>query len=175
MTAGQCGAGAGGVEVVPPEFTATVSGLAEQEGAVVRRAVAVAVRAYSRSRGSLPGHWEQWAESLLEPQVDWRRRLAASVRAALGAAAGALDYTYARPSRRQSCFGRVIAPALQRPTPAVVVVVDTSGSMSDLLGLALAELGGILRAAGLGKVSASCASTLRCRPVSASGGPNRSH
>ena len=86
---------------------------------------------------------------MLEPRVDWRRHLASAIRRAIGDAAGAVDYTYSRPSRRQACFGPVVAPALRRPTPSVAVVVDTSGSMAELLGCALAEIGGILRMAGV--------------------------
>ena len=47
--------------------------------------------------------------------------------------------------------GDVVLPALRRPVPEVAVVCDTSGSMSeDLLAMALAEVEGLLRAAGAG-------------------------
>jgi predicted metal-dependent peptidase len=149
VVAGRCGSGAGGEALALVERAPLATGLIPEEIAVVRRCVAQAIREKQRGRGSLPGHWSDWAELVLEPRVDWRRKLAAVVRRALGDAAGAVDYSYSRPSRRQACFGSIVAPALRQPTPAVVVVVDTSGSMMDLLGLALAEVGGILRACGV--------------------------
>jgi predicted metal-dependent peptidase len=149
VVAGRCGSGAGGEALALVERAPVATGMIPEEIAVVRRGVAQAIREHQRGQGSLPGHWLDWAERVLEPRVDWRRRLAAAVRRALGDAAGAVDYSYSRPSRRQACLGSIVAPALRRPTPAVVVVVDTSGSMLNLLGLALAEVGGILRASGL--------------------------
>ena len=65
--------------------------------------------------------------------------------------AGASDYSYRRPSRRQGQVGngKVVLPALRRPVPSVAVVVDTSGSVSDaMLSQALAEVSGVLRALG---------------------------
>jgi predicted metal-dependent peptidase len=65
--------------------------------------------------------------------------------------AGASDYSYRRPSRRQGQVGdgKVVLPSLRQPAPRVVVVVDTSGSISDtMLSQALAEVRGILEAAG---------------------------
>jgi len=97
----------------------------------------------------VPGHLARWAESKIKPVVDWRRALAGAIRAALADTAGAVDYTYRRPSRRQAALPDVILPALRRPTPEVAVVLDTSGSIDDaMLGAALSELGGVLRAAG---------------------------
>ena len=88
---------------------------------------------------------------MLPSKIDWRRVLAAEVRAAVAAVAGMVDYSYRRPSRRAQ--GDVILPTLQRPIPDVAIVVDTSGSMGDeLLGRALAEVEGVLKRAGLRQV-----------------------
>ncbi|MBI3978913.1 MAG: hypothetical protein HY331_12070 [Chloroflexi bacterium] len=122
-------------------------GLGDVEAAIVRRGVARSVR--DRGTGTVPAHWQRWADELLEPRVDWRRELAGAIRTAMAATAGALDYTYRRPSRRQGCAGNAVLPALYRPEPRVAVVVDTSGSMvGELIEQALGEVGGILRAAG---------------------------
>lgn len=70
------------------------------EAEALRRQTAQAVRAHQRGRGRIPAGWARWAEELLEPTVDWRRALAGAVREAAAWAAGAVDYTYRRPSRR---------------------------------------------------------------------------
>jgi predicted metal-dependent peptidase len=145
---GCCGSCATGVLEVWEECE-HVAGLTGAEAELVRHQVALAIRAHAKAAGSLPGHWSRWAEERLEPQVNWRSELAAIVRGALHAVAGASDYTYARPSRRQGCAGPVVLPALRQPVPNVAVIVDTSGSMTDgMLSSALAEIAGILRAAG---------------------------
>jgi predicted metal-dependent peptidase len=98
----------------------------------------------------MPAGWRRWADSVLEPTVDWRQVLAGSVRQAIGWAAGAVDYTYARPSRRAASQTRVVLPSLRRPMPNVAIVVDTSGSMSgDDLAEAVSEVAGVLRGIGI--------------------------
>ena len=59
------------------------------------------------------------------------------------------DYTYRRPGRRR--IPHVVTPALQRPLLTVAVVVDTSGSMGQSeVNAALADVKGVIRAAGIG-------------------------
>ena len=89
---------------------------------------------------------------LCSPRWDWRRVLAAELRRAVADTAGAVDYSYRRPSRRASVAGPVVLPALRRPVPEVAVVCDTSGSMTeDLLAAALAEVEGLLRSLGMAR------------------------
>jgi predicted metal-dependent peptidase len=155
---GRCGSCAGG-SAEAWERAATVAGLRglpATESALVRREVALAVkreasaRIGATGRGSMPGHWLRWAEAhLAPPKVDWRKELAVAVRRAMAEAAGACDYRYARPSRRQGACPSVIFPSMVRPIPNVAVVVDTSGSVgAKELALAMSEVAGILRAAG---------------------------
>jgi len=119
---------------------------------MTRRRVAEAVREYAatRSRGTMPAGWRRWAEQALTgPQVPWRRVLASAVRRAIAHVAGCCDYTYRRPGRRR--IPRIVTPSLQRPLITVSVVVDTSGSMGQIeLDAALAEVKGVIRAAGIG-------------------------
>jgi predicted metal-dependent peptidase len=62
------------------------------------------------------------------------------------------DYSYRRPSRRAAAAPGVVLPSLIRPVPEVAVICDTSGSMSDeLLGMAIAEVAGLLRALGVAR------------------------
>ncbi len=147
----RCGSGAyGGVEpwdLPPGAGTTAVSGT---EAEAIRRYTADAIRNHQRTRGTVPAGWRRWADSVLEPTVDWRQVLAGSVRQAIGWAGGAVDYTYARPSRRAAGQTRVVLPSLRRPVPNVAIVVDTSGSMSDdALAEAVAEVAGVLRGVGV--------------------------
>ncbi|HVE91280.1 MAG TPA: VWA-like domain-containing protein [Actinomycetota bacterium] len=101
--------------------------------------------------GSVPAGLLRWAQDLLQPKVDWRKALAAELRRGVAAVAGCVDYSYSRPSRRQSVMRDVILPSMRKPVPEVAVVCDTSGSMSEaMLGQAMAEVEGLLRTVGLG-------------------------
>jgi predicted metal-dependent peptidase len=107
---------------------------------------------HAREAGNVPAGLLRWAEQALQPAVDWRRVLAAELRRAVADTAGAVDYSYRRPSRRASVAGSVVLPALRRPVPEVAVVCDTSGSMTEyLLAAALAEVEGLLRSLGLAR------------------------
>jgi predicted metal-dependent peptidase len=117
---------------------------------LVQRAVAESIRqAIGDDPGSVPAGWARWAEDVLDPQVDWRRELATLVRRAVANVAGAVDYSYRKPSRRAPRGSRVLLPSLHRPVPEVAIVCDTSASMSEeLLGRSLAEVEGILASVG---------------------------
>lgn len=129
----------------------TSPGTSRAEAELIRRDAARRIREHSKARGSAPGHLTRWANEKLRPKVDWRKELAAMVRHAMADVAGAVDYSYRRPSRRQGQVGngRVVLPSLRRPIPSVAVVVDTSGSVSDtMLAQALGEISGILKGLG---------------------------
>jgi predicted metal-dependent peptidase len=149
-TAGHCGGGADGMARAGaadgPE------GLSAWQAELLRRLVAAEITRHSQQIGSVPAGLTRWARDVLNPKVDWRRLLAAELRRAVADTAGAVDYSYRRPSRRASAVGGVVLPALRRPVPEVAVVCDTSGSMSDdLLAMALAEVEGLLRSLGLAR------------------------
>ncbi|MFI2908511.1 VWA-like domain-containing protein [Streptomyces sp. PDY-4] len=146
-----CGSGAHG-RPAPWELpgSAGPAALGEAEAQALRRHTADAMRAHQRARGNLPAGWRRWAEQVLEPTVDWRQALFGAVREAAAWAAGAVDYTYRRPSRRTPALRGVVLPSLRRPLPRVAVVVDTSGSMGDdELAAALGEVTGVLREVGV--------------------------
>lgn len=101
-------------------------------------------------QGNVPASWRRWAEDLLAPTVDWRRALAAEVRRGVQFVAGAVDYSYRRPSRRSSASPDIVLPALEKPVPEVAVVCDTSGSMGERqLARVLGEVEGLLDSIGL--------------------------
>lgn len=144
-----CGSGAGGLGGEHEEGSPSeeAPGLTRTQGDLVRTTCAQEIAEAARSRGDVPGGWRRWADERLTPQVDWRSVLASQVRRAVSSAAGAVDYSWARPSRRP--VHGVVLPSLRRPVPTVAVVVDTSGSVSDhMLAQALAEIDGALTSSG---------------------------
>ena len=145
-----CGSGADGLG--RPWDQAGQPGLSPWQARLLCRQVAQDCIRQAREPGTVPGGLLRWAEQLLQPVLDWRRVLAAELRRAVADTAGAVDYSYRRPSRRASVAGQVVLPALRRPVPEVAVVCDTSGSMTeDLLAASLAEVEGLLRSLGLAR------------------------
>ena len=143
-----CGSGA---HSVPEPWDLEGDGahpLGRHEAEAIRISVRDAVNA---GRGTAPSGWQRWAERYGKAPQDWRTLLGAAFRTSLGAAGGAGDYTYRRPSRRgQALGGGLVLPSLRRPVPSVAVVIDTSGSVSDVdLGSALTEVAAITRATGI--------------------------
>jgi predicted metal-dependent peptidase len=143
-----CGSGADGM----PRPGEGSGGLPRWQAELLRRQVAQDVIMHGKQPGTVPAGLLRWAEEILAPKVNWRALLAAELRRAVAEVAGAVDYSYRRPSRRSAVAGQVVLPALRRPVPEVAVVCDTSGSMTeDLLAMALAEVEGLLRALGLAR------------------------
>ena len=127
-------------------------GVPSWQASLLRRQVAQEIISHSKQAGNVPAGMLRWAQEMLTPKVDWRRLLAAELRRAVSQVAGAVDYSYRKPSRRSAVAGGVVLPALRRPVPEVAVVCDTSGSMTDdLLAMVLAEVEGLLRALGLAR------------------------
>ena len=146
-----CGSGCTGhpgiYEEDPEDGSGGAGGLDPMEQDIIRRMVATAVREHARAHGigSVPDGLERWADLTLDPKVDWRRALESTVRRGVHLRAGAADYTWQRPSRRDDDGELVIRPGMSRPVPDIAVVVDTSASMDDEdLARALAEIRGIL-------------------------------
>jgi predicted metal-dependent peptidase len=145
-----CGSGADGFG--RPWQAAQPDALPPWQARLLQRLVAQQCVLAGKQPGNVPAGLLRWAADVLEPRVDWRRALAAEMRKAVADIAGAVDYTYRRPSRRATVAGNVVLPALRRPVPEVAVVCDTSGSMSDeLLAACLAEVEGLLNALGLAR------------------------
>jgi len=144
-----CGSGADGFG--RPWDGSQPAALPPWQARLLQRLVAQQVLA-AKLAGTVPAGLLRWADDVLTPKVDWRRALAAELRKAVADTAGAVDYSYRRPSRRAAAAGDVVLPALRRPVPEVAVVCDTSGSMSeDLLAASLAEVEGLLGALGLAR------------------------
>jgi predicted metal-dependent peptidase len=140
------------------------------EQQILRRTVAQEVQKASRLAGNVPAGLRAWAEQeLAPPTIDWRKQLAALVRNAVADKAGASDYSYKRPSRRQwgmrHVFGRApILPSLRSPVPVVKGVLDVSGSMSGSPDAAArSEIIGVCKAVGAPVEWVSCDTQVAAR------------
>jgi len=116
----------------------------EGEGELIRQQVAHDIE---KNIGKAPGYAERWANEKLHPKIDWRQQLRSSIRGALATNAGRSNYSYHRPSRRQSAIPNIVLPTMRSPKPDVSIVIDTSGSMnSEDLDRALGETQGVIKA-----------------------------
>lgn len=144
-----CGSGCDGE---PRPWDCGRPGLTALEARLLGADVARRIEQHTRARGDVPAGWQRWAKEVLEPTVDWRRMLRSAVRRGIADAAGRVDFSYQRPSRRASSSPGVVLPSLRQPSPVVAVVIDTSGSMSDpMLEQTLGEVAGLLRGLGVGR------------------------
>ncbi|HUS61646.1 MAG TPA: VWA-like domain-containing protein [Acidimicrobiales bacterium] len=150
---GECGSGAHGQRRSWDSRDDRGPHITPNEAEMLRCQVASEIlRCDREGRGDVPLGLARWAESLIEPKVDWRRVLAAEVRRGVHKVAGAVDYSYQRRSRRQGASGDIILPGLVQPRPDVAVLCDTSGSMGDdELTTVLAEVEGLLSSIGCGR------------------------
>lgn len=148
-----CGSGAHGHERSwdrPPGGGDGDDGVSEDEAELLRRRVASEVQEHEKREGGTPAGLLRWAEAVLATQVDWRRELGAELRRGIDTTMGAVDYSYARPSRRSGAVAGVVLPSLRQRTAEIGVVLDTSASMSeDLLAQSLAEIDGLLASSGV--------------------------
>lgn len=150
----ECDCGGGGDGQRRPWEAGGQGGIRREAASLLRCQVASEILEHCRGlqAGTVPLGLRLWAEELLGVRVDWRRVLAAEIRRGVAAVAGAVDYSYRRPSRRASVLRDVVLPTMQRPVPELAVVVDTSGSMNEaLLGEALAQVQALLRTLGLAR------------------------
>ncbi|MET8651339.1 vWA domain-containing protein [Nocardia aurea] len=144
-----CGSGADGLDREWELGPLGADGLSEQERDGVRFRVAQGIIGRP---GSVPDGWRRWAREAFHPPQPWRDLLGAALRGAFSAPGVGEDYTYRRPSRRSAGVPGAVLPSLRRTPPRVSVIIDTSGSVSDVeLGSALLEVTAICRVVGLGR------------------------
>ena len=141
-----CGSGADGLEREWELGPNGAHGLSAQERDAVRFRVAQGIKGRP---GNAPKAWQRWAEEAFQPPQPWRELLGAAIRSATSGSGAGQDYSYGRPSRRSAGLPGVVLPSLRRRPPRVSVIIDTSGSVSDVeLGSALREVAAISRAVG---------------------------
>lgn len=133
-----------------PEDSSGVDEIPQAMQECIRQQVSENVVEHCKSGGHVPAGIALAAQRNMEPpKVPWQKEMASAIRACAADVAGAVDFTYRKPSRRQSLYGDVIMPAVRRPVPETVIVLDTSGSMYGKdLESALTETQGVLKALG---------------------------
>ena len=96
---------------------------------ILRREVARRTREAEAS--GIPEGWRNWAAEVLRSSTNWRQRLGHRMSVAIQRGVGGrTDYSFARPSRRQSVYAPILPPRLTGDrTARIAIVVDTSGSM----------------------------------------------
>lgn len=111
--------------------------------------VAKDIQESSQARGDMSADMFRKYVSVLErPKVKWQQALRMHVRRATTFISGQSDRTYRRVSILQSCVPNdVVLAGSESPVPAVSVVIDTSGSMTDrTITTAVSEAQGIVKA-----------------------------
>jgi len=119
---------------------------------LVRRQVARLIDDKSPYDSTVPFAWRCWARATLAPKVDYMATIRHVVRRGLRhSTLGRSDRTYARPHRRQGCYGEFIMPSFYQPRPTPGFLIDTSGSMADTqMARAVSELASLTRQLGYG-------------------------
>lgn len=134
---------------LPPDADVGTVEAGEADG--LRQVVAIEYRGHKGGRGDTPGEVARWVRRMTEPTLPWERLLAQAVRRGVGWTTGRTHTSWTRPNRRASSTPGMFLPGWRRQNPTVALVVDTSGSVDDaLLGRALGEVEGALRALGVG-------------------------
>jgi predicted metal-dependent peptidase len=124
--------------------------ITEAMWAVLVHQVAKDVQEHQRTRGAGLGGLGVWAvEQLAPPRIRWQDELSRLVRNGYQWVKGQIEQSFARPSRRSE---DIILPGWVKPVPRLLIIVDSSGSMTGLYDELFAELGGILQSIGCGEV-----------------------
>jgi predicted metal-dependent peptidase len=127
------------------EDSGSGEGLTQLDRELLERSIAAGIQDRISARSEVPSGWRRWAEERPRPSVNWRARLGATIRRGLSTVAGQVDFSYRRPSRRAGAYTDIVPPSMVRAVPDTVLVIDTSGSVTnDVLNRLLAEVTGII-------------------------------
>ena len=117
-------------EETNPEISDT-PGIPESEQDIIRRKVQQKVSESSQARGDIGGRFvDECVKALTPPKIPWQQEMRQIIGQYLSAIRGFDEYTYARPSLRSLALPGYILPSTVTPEPEVLVMLDTSGSMS---------------------------------------------
>jgi predicted metal-dependent peptidase len=166
--AGSCGSCAGNAHPweQPAPSEGGPQGWSEQDQKSIARSVAQGIKDHAKQKGNVPAGLERWADETLTSKVDWKSHLRSAIRAGITMTTGRGIPTYQRLNRRQQMYGRLLVPGQRKPLLDVVVVLDTSASMSERdLGQAVAEIEGVLRDQRQVRILATDAATSEAQKV----------
>lgn len=156
-----CGSGSGGAagptELADDEdLNGAAPTMTSTERDYVNTQQAAEITNHVKSIGNVPGELIAWAQDKLAPsKIRWQSVLGALVRRSVAKRLGSTDVDYSRLNRRRrtietSAGGKILNPSRYDPTPTVVVIRDTSGSMSQReLDRVTAEVEGISKRVGI--------------------------
>jgi len=85
----------------------------------------------SKNKGDTPAGLLRWAQDRLDPIINWKSELRATLSNQAVRLSGLLDYTYSKANRRGCLYMPMIMAGKCAYAPSVCIAVDTSGSMSD--------------------------------------------
>ncbi|MCQ2602727.1 MAG: VWA-like domain-containing protein, partial [Clostridia bacterium] len=109
----------------------------------IREAAISAVQMLERQHGTVPAHLKKLVNEMTEAKVDWKELLSQFITRNSGAGAN----TWNHPNRRFAYSG-VYLPSHESQNMNIAVVLDTSGSVVNLLPQFLGELNGIVKSLG---------------------------
>lgn len=144
---GSCAGNAAGCEgaegAAPGGFEARSEAEKAALGARLQSNLEQAIK--SGSAGNIPGSMKIRAERLGQPpKVDWRKATRSAIRRAITFERGYAQNDWSRFGRRNA--SRFLTPRTVQPKINVLVALDTSGSMRDVLNAALVEVTGVIKA-----------------------------
>lgn len=121
------GAGSGSGQGVFDDHMPPAGGTADEREAVAAtwRTATVQAAQAAQARGKLPGSLRRLVDELLEPQVDWREKLAKFMHAGKGYQ----NYNWMTPQRRMLVHKLVLPSMDGKQMGTVVAVSDDSGSI----------------------------------------------
>tara|TARA_R110002051_G_scaffold156492_1_gene228246 strand:+ start:5304 stop:6584 length:1281 start_codon:yes stop_codon:yes gene_type:complete len=154
------GSGSDGIDRDYEDANDSENALSQVDSEIVRQRVAIEIQNHQKSRGRVSASWKRFADARTEVQkISWQTLLTAHIKRAFSFVAGRVDYTYRKRSRRQSISEEIIFRSMHRPQPSIVLVQDTSGSMSDsMLSDCLVQIQAIIK---------NCGGTVRAMAVDA--------
>lgn len=132
ITQQSCGSCAGRANSYErPGSDKDVPSLSDVERNLIRIEVARRIEEHIRNSqpGTIPGNLLRLVDLIAAQTFDIRVEMQAAIQQELELLSGNDDYSYARPSRRWS--GDVIRPSMVASKPRVLVIGDTSNSMTD--------------------------------------------
>ena len=87
---------------------------------------AAQIHEQEKGRGTLPGAIKKLVDSIVDPKINWVDALSRWV----GENGRRADFTYRRPARRAEALGEILPSIQKHGVDDIVVLWDTSGSMS---------------------------------------------